>query len=282
MAARLSRMATITALNVYPVKSCKGIALRQAHLLTTGIEHDREWMIVRPNGQFVTQREVPRLALIETRLTATGLRLDAPQTDGIEVPYDHEGAGLEVICWRDRCAAFDAGDEVAGWLEAHLHAPYRLVRFDRRRDRLASPEWTQGIDATTQFADGYPFLVISQASLDDLNARLLRPLPMNRFRPNIVVTGLPPYGEDQTHELRTPTVALRIVKPCTRCAITTTDQVTAQRDGDEPLRTLRSYRFSRELKGVMFGQNMILVRGAGEMLSVGQSLQVEPKSAAPA
>jgi uncharacterized protein YcbX len=271
-------MAIITALNVYPVKSCRGIPRQQAHILETGIEHDREWMIVKPGGQFVTQRELPRLALIETALTPTGLRLTSPQAGALDVAFDQEGAPTEVVCWRDRCAAFDAGDHAASWLEAHLGEPHRLVRFDRRRNRYADTQWTQGIDAITQFADGFPFLLISQASLDDLNSRLPQPLPMNRFRPNIVVEGLPAYGEDATHELRTDAVTLRIVKPCTRCAITTTDQATATRDGDEPLRTLRSYRFSRELKGVMFGQNMILVRGADTTLSVGESFEVDLRS----
>lgn len=270
-------MAIVTALNVYPVKSCKGIALERARIATTGLAHDREWLIVKPNGQFVTQREEPRLALIETALTEHALQLSTPQLGTIAMPFERRGASVEVTCWRDKCAAFDAGDEAASWLEAHIGKPYRLVRFDHSRQRLSSTQWTQGIEAPNQFADGYPFLVISQASLDDLNGRLPQPLPMNRFRPNIVVDGLPAYGEDNVHEFSADGVRLRVVKPCTRCAITTTNQVTAEREGDEPLRTLRSYRFSRELMGVMFGQNIILIEGLGRELRVGQQFEVALK-----
>lgn len=274
------RMITITALNIYPVKSCRGIALDRARITDTGFAHDREWLIVRPNGQFVTQREEPRLALIGTALTRDALTLTAPGMDALTIALDDgaRGAALEVTCWRDRCAAFDAGAEAAAWLSAFLGAPRQLVRFDRARKRPSSTQWTQGIEALNQFSDAFPWLIISQASLDDLNSRLERPLPMNRFRPNIVVDGLPAYGEDDVHELRTDGITLRIVKACTRCAIPTTDQATAQREGDEPLRTLRGYRFSKELRGVLFGQNAILIAGAGRELTVGQRLEAELKS----
>ncbi|HKE95769.1 MAG TPA: MOSC N-terminal beta barrel domain-containing protein [Povalibacter sp.] len=275
-------MVTITALNVYPVKSCKGIALETARLLTTGIEHDREWLIVRPNGQFITQREEPRLALVTTSLTDSALVLESPQAGTLTVPFDAAGTPVEVTCWRDRCAAFDAGETAAAWLEAHLGKPYRLVRFDPARKRLSSMEWTRGVEAPNQFSDGYPFLVISQASLDDLNARLPKALPMNRFRPNIVVDGLPAYGEDTVHEFSVDGITLRVAKPCARCAITTTDQVHGERDGEEPLRTLRGYRFSRELMGVLFGQNVILIRGSDHELRTGQRLDVMWKETAPA
>ncbi len=270
-------MATITALNVYPVKSCKGIALDRATLYRTGIAHDRQWLIVKPNGQFITQREVPRLALIGTALSDSALQLTSPTAGTLSIPFAAGGSSVEVTCWRDRCAAFDMGDEAARWLEAHIGKPHRLVKFDPARARPASAEWTQGIEALNQFSDGFPFLVISQASLDDLNSRLPAPLPMNRFRPNIVVDGLPAYGEDDVHEFRNGPVALRVVKPCSRCAIPTTDQATGERTGEEPLRTLRSYRFSRELKGVLFGQNVILVEGDGETLHVGQQLEAISK-----
>lgn len=273
-------MVRIAALNVYPVKSCKGIALDQARMAITGIEHDRQWLIVKPNGQFVTQREQPRLALVRTALTQSALELEVAGLGAITIPFDHQGTSVEVTCWRDRCAAFDAGDEAAAWLEAHLGTPHRLVRFDPSRKRPASADWTAGVEALNQFSDGFPFLVIGTASLDDLNTRLEQPLPMNRFRPNIVIEGLPAYAEDDVHELSGDGVVLRIVKPCARCAITTTDQVSGARVGDEPLRTLRSYRFSRELKGVLFGQNVILVRGAGRTLRVGEELETVMKSAA--
>lgn len=275
-------MITITALNIYPVKSCRGIALDRARIIDTGFARDREWLIVRPDGRFITQREEPRLALIETTLIGTTLSsetltLTAPGMGTLRVAVDSRDQAVEVTCWRDRCAAFDAGAEAASWLTTFMGKPLRLVRFDNARKRPSSPEWTQGVAALTQFADAFAWLIISQASLDDLNSRLERPLPMNRFRPNIVVDGLPAYGEDDVHQLRADGITLRIVKPCVRCIIPTTNQATAQREGEEPLRTLRSYRFSRELRGVLFGQNAILVAGAGRELAVGQRLEFELK-----
>lgn len=268
-------MPTITALNIYPVKSCRGIALQRATLAPSGFLHDRQWLIVRPGGQFLTQREEPRLATISTALDTNGaLTLRAPEGEPLRVAADANAGSVEVKIWRDTCAAFDAGDAAAGWLQSLLGQPYRLVRFDTSRPRYSNPDWTGDIQAPNLFSDGYAYLVISQASLDDLNGRLEKPLPMNRFRPSIVVDGLAPYGEDEVHEFVGADIRLRRVKPCTRCVITTTDQDRAVRDGDEPLRTLRGYRFSRELKGVLFGQNLIMVAGAGSELRVGQQLEV--------
>ncbi len=277
-------MIRITALNIYPVKGCRGIALDSARIAATGFEHDREWLIVRPDGRFMTQREEPRLALIETALSDSdsdradeALRLRAPGGAEVRVPLDARGKEVEVTCWKDRCAAFDAGDEPADFLTRFLGAPFRLVRFDARRKRPSSPQWTPGIEALNQFSDGFPWLLISEASLEDLNSRLSQKLPMNRFRPNIVVSGLPPFGEDGIDELVTDGVRLRRAKPCARCIVTTTDQATGTRAGDEPLRTLAKFRFDRELKGVLFGQNMILIDGVGAQLRVGQEMEVAGK-----
>ena len=267
-------MATITALNIYPVKSCKGIPLQSGRVAVTGLEHDRQWLIVRPDGRFITQREEPRLALIETGLDNGALMLTSTSAGRFAVPVDASGESVEVTCWKDRCAAFDMGEQAAQWLATHLGQPHRLVRFDTSRKRPSSADWTGGIEALNQFSDGFPFLVISQASLDDLNTRLTSPLPMNRFRPNIVIQGVPAYAEDRVDEFRMDGVTLRGVKPCTRCIITTTNQSTAEREGEEPLRTLRTYRLSSELKGVLFGQNAILLTGSGNELRVGQPLEV--------
>jgi uncharacterized protein YcbX len=266
-------MIRITALNVYPVKGCRGIALDSARVAATGFEHDREWLIVRPDGRFMTQREDPRLALIEPTLADEALQLRVPGGVELRVPFDAQGKEVEVTCWKDRCAAFDAGDEAAAFLTRYLGAPYRLVRFDARRKRLSNAQWTPGVEALNQFTDGFPWLLISEASLEDLNSRLSRQLPMNRFRPNIVVNGLPPFGEDRVHELAADGVRLRRAKPCARCIVTTTDQATGMRDGDEPLRALAQFRFDRQLKGVLFGQNLILIEGVGAQLRVGQELQ---------
>ena len=165
----------------------------------------------------------------------------------------------------------------AAWLEAFLERECRLVRFDPQHRRLSARIWTGDLEAENRFSDGFPVLVIGQASLVDLNSRLERPLPMNRFRPNIVMEGLGAYEEDRIDELYDDTVTFRLVKACTRCKVTTTDQETAGLDGKEPLQTLKSYRFDAKLHGVIFGQNAIVVRGSGSTLRRGQELQVRWK-----
>lgn len=236
-----------------------------------GFAHDREWLIIREDGRFVTQREQPRLALIETAIDATALTLRAPEMPVLSVPLAERGAALEVKCWNDMCAAHDAGTAAAEWLSTFLRSPHRLVRFDPARRRPSNLERTKGREALNRFTDGYPWMVLSEASLADLNSRLERPLPMNRFRPNIVIAGVGPYDEDRLDELEVADATFTGVKNCTRCVVTTTDQATGTRDGDDPLRTLRAYRFDRELKGVIFGQNMIVLSGIGTAIAVGDT-----------
>lgn len=267
-------MPTIQALNIYPVKSCRGIALENARITETGFEHDRQWLIVDDKNRFLTQREQPRLALIETALDGMHLRLHAPGMTELTIGIEARGPSVEVVCWRDLCAAFDMGVTASNWLSEYLGARHRLVRFDAARARTSPPEWTGEIRALTQFSDAFSWLVVSQASLEDLNTRLPAPLPMNRFRPNIVIGGVDAYAEDRIHEIEIGEVRLRVVKPCTRCAITTTDQSTGERESDQPLRALKEYRFSRELKGVLFGQNAILIAGLGRTLCVGQEFEI--------
>jgi len=285
----MATRAALAALNFYPVKSCRGIAADRLRLGPTGFERDRHWMVVRPNGRFVTQREIPRLALIETAIIHgdrrhDGLRLTAPGMPAIEVPASAHGASLDVVVWRDSCRAIDQGDAVAGWLSGFLAVPLRLAAFDPLHERASSPQWTGDTRALTEFADGFALLAISEASLADLNGRLERALPMERFRPNIVLTGIGAYDEDRIHELHRDGVRLRIVKPCTRCSITTTNQRTGEVEGDEPLRTLRTYRWSKPLAGVMFGQNVIVIDGAGRELRVGDEFDIlwrQPGQVAP-
>lgn len=261
---------TLTAMCIYPVKSCRGIDVSQARLTATGLEHDREWMIVTPAGKFVTQREEPRLALIGTWLDDEGLQLELPGTGELFIPHNAKGEATTATVWNDRCGAFDMGSAAADLLTAFLGAPHRLVRFNPAGRRVSNPEWTGETRALNQFSDGFPLLGVSESSLADLNRQLPSPLPMNRFRPNLVFSGLAPYGEDAVHELSDATVTLRAVKPCTRCKITTIDQKTGTVIGVEPLATLRTYRLSRHPLGVLFGQNMIPLAGIGEILGIGQ------------
>ncbi len=268
----LDPVITLAALFTYPVKSCRGTAHDSVSLEAAGLEHDREWMFVAAGGRFLTQREEPRLARVFAAVQRGELRLSADGAGDVRVPLDFHGSRGEVTIWRDRVSAFDQGDEPAAWISSLLGRDARLVRIDPAARRRCDPAWTAGAEAHSRFPDGYPLLVISRASLDDLNSRLPGPLPMDRFRPNLVLDGLPPYGEDEVHEFTAPGVRLRVVKPCIRCSITTTDQTTGVVAGEEPLTTLKSYRWDAALHGVKFGQNTIVIEGAGSTLEAGMSL----------
>jgi uncharacterized protein len=263
---------TLAALFTYPVKSCRGTAHESVLLEEAGLAYDREWMFVTSGGRFLTQREEPGLARVCASVSRGELRLSAEGAGQVRVPLDRLGPRSEVTVWRDRVSAFDQGDEPAAWISSLLGRDARLVRIDSAARRRCDPAWTAGADAHSRFSDGYPLLVVSRASLDDLNSRLPAPLPMNRFRPNIVLDGLPAYGEDAVHEFTAAGLRLRVVKPCTRCSITTTDQAAGVTAGDEPLRTLKSYRWDAALHGVTFGQNTIVIEGAGATLEAGMSL----------
>ena len=269
--------ARIAALFVYPVKGARGVPVASATAAVTGLVAagvgDREWMVVDPSGRFVTQREIPALALVAPRVDDGKLTLHAPGQGPIAVALDRTGEDArEVTVWRSHVRGFDEGDEVAAWLSSHLARDVRLVRFDRSKARRCNPDYVGRSGAHTLFADGYPLLVIGTASLDDLNERLAAKgegaLPMNRFRPNLVVDGLDAYDEDHLDTLAVGDVLLRMVKPCIRCQVTTTDQATA-RVGREPLPTLATYRYDERLQGVKFGMNAIVAAGAAGTLAVG-------------
>jgi hypothetical protein len=272
--------ASIASLHSYPLKSAAGIELEQAQLTPAGIEFDRRWMVVTPEGRFLTQRELPQLALIKPGILAQELVLRAPGRSELHIPLCQVGRRIPVRIWKDECPGLDLGDIAAQWLQEVLSRECRLVGFDAHHRRLSSSDWTGNVEAANQFSDGYPLLVISRASLEELNSRLEHPLPMNRFRPNIVLDGVGPYDEDRIDELYGEGICLKVVKPCTRCRITTTDQATGELDGEEPLRTLKKYRFDPRLHGVIFGQNTIIVRGLNAILRRGQALQVRWKQPA--
>ncbi|MBZ0271084.1 MOSC domain-containing protein [bacterium] len=247
---------TISALNIYPVKGCAGIPVSSLELTRTGIAGDREWMIVDEGGTFLSQRKVARMCLVLPRLAPDALVLSAPGMPDLAVDPDERTVMRRVRVWLDSEEAFDAGDETAAWLSDTLGVSCRLVRAPVERDRSA---WRGGAGAA--FADAHTALVISEASLSDLNARLAVPLPMNRFRPNIVVAGCAPYAEDDWPAARFGEVEMLGATLCTRCLVTTTDQQTGER-AHEPLKTLATYR-RRGLAGqVVFGRNFSL-RDAG-------------------
>ena len=267
--------ARIAALYYYPVKSCRGLELEQAPLTAAGLDNDRRWMVINAAGRFLTQREIPRLALIRPSLAADALSLDAQGMPSLRIPLAQHGTSRRVRIWQDQCAAFDEGDAAADWVTRWLGAESRLVRFDPSERRLSSSQWTGRQEAENRFSDAFPLLVLGIASLQDLNTRLRVPLPVNRFRPNLLLEGLGPYEEDRIAELRADGIRLRIVKPCARCKITTTNQDTGEFEGEEPLATLKTYRYDATLHGVVFAQNGIVVEGAGRTLHRGQRLEIQ-------
>ena len=277
--------ARITALNVYPIKSCRGLSLAEARVATRGLiaatesgeVWDREWLIIDRDGRFVTQREHPRLALIATSLADGAMVLATNGWPRLSVPLaESRGPTREVVVWNSMVPARDAGDEAAAWLSAALGSEVRLMRFDPAHQRLCNPVHAGESGAHTAFADGYPLLVIGEASLEDLNRRLADKgapaLPMNRFRPNVVLAGLEPYDEDHVDTLNADGAVMKIVKPCARCQITTTDQGSG-RVGVEPLEALAAYRMDERAGGVTFGMNAIIVAGQGRTLSVGTTVE---------
>ncbi len=259
--------ASLGRLFIYPVKSAAGIECEQVELTPQGFRHDREWMIVDPAGRFLTQREEGRLALLSTAIEGGRLALSIPSGDSIGLDVDHGGQSVAVQVWSANCRAFDAGREAAQLLSGFLGRPLRLVRFDRSQPRFSDSRWTAGREVATLFSDGYPLLVLSQASIGDLSARVGHELPVQRFRPNILLEGVAPYAEDEAAILESGDVRLQLTKACTRCAITTIDPETGDRAGEEPLATLKSYRFDRELHGVVFGRNAYALAGAGSTLT---------------
>jgi uncharacterized protein YcbX len=275
-------VATIAALFVYPVKGCRGIAVSRARVGARGLvaespdseAGDREWMVVDRDGRFVTQREHPRLALVETGLRPGTLVLTSAGMPPLPVPLAAPAPtpARDVVVWNSGVRAHDAGEAAARWISELLGAQMRLVRFDPAHRRLCNPDYAGTSGAHIAFADGYPVLVIGEASLADVNVRLAAngsaAVPMNRFRPNVVLAGLEPYDEDLLDTITAAGVTLRPVKPCIRCSVTTTDQDSAK-VGTEPLATLAGYRTNAALAGVAFGMNAIVVEGEGRELTVG-------------
>ena len=278
-------MALLTHLLLYPIKSCAGIAVRSAVVLESGLSalgvHDREWMLVTDDGQFLTQREHPRMALIRPLPDGVSLHVHAPGMETLILPlaWEDTAAKRSVRIWDDTVDAADCGDAAAAWFAAALGTPCRLVRFRPDVVRPTSTKWTDGVPAQTRFADGYPLLLIGQASLDDLNARLVAAgrsaLQMDRFRPNLVVDGIDACEEDFLGTLNIGGVAIRPVKPCARCPIPSIDQATGIA-GPDPIDILQTYRANPRLDGaVCFGMNCIVTAGAGSELRLGQDVDTE-------
>ena len=273
---------TLSALHVHPVKSCAGIAVDEALLVETGLDLDRAWMVVDERGEMLTQRRLPRLALVQPTLRHGEMVLRAPGMLALHVRLDTVEAATRVRVWDDVVKAFDMGALAAQWFSDFLGQRLRLVRFDPEQQRLSDPQWTGELQAENAFADAFPLLVANTASLADLNRRLAArgaaAVTMQRFRPNLVLDGLQAYDEDHIDELSIETaegpVRLRLVKPCTRCSIPNVDPATAD-TGSEPGATLAGYRADPRLQGgVTFGINAVIVEGVERTLRAGQPVRV--------
>lgn len=244
----------LTGLTIYPIKSARGIALEESEVDQFGLRYDRRWMVVDETGSFLSQRSHPRLALVVTSISNGTLQVDAPGMPTLETPLGPKASvATSVTVWDDTCSATWVGEQAAEWFSDFLGSPCSLVHMADDVVRPANPAYAPP-GVRVGFADSFPFLMISEESLADLNRRLADPLPMNRFRPNLVVAGGEPYAEDGLGKIEIGGVRLRVVKPCERCLITTTDQATGER-GKEPLRTLATYR--KVGNDLMFGQNVV-------------------------
>lgn len=276
-------MITITDLYIYPVKSCAPIRVEEVDLWETGPAFDRYWMLIDDDGKFLSQRNCPGMAKIQPSLRFGQLRLEAPGMLALDVPiqgFDFGAAErVSVQVWYSSAEGFVEPDVVNQWFSTFLGRPCRVLRFDPDYRRVCDRDWTGDDEAITHFTDGFPLLVTSRASLDELNRRLEKvgepAVEMIRFRPNIVIDGVEPYAEEDIEYLRHENYTLRLVKPCERCPMPNLDLATG-RFNEEPTRTLREYHLSPGGKNVLFGINGIITAGADTgKLRVGDVLEAE-------
>ena len=261
---------TLASIRLYPLKSAAALEPERAVVEARGLAGDRRWMVVDAEGRFVTARKHPRLVLIRARLDGPGLVLDAPEMPSLRLVAAGAQPRLAATVWRDRVDALVADAQADAWISRYLGFAARFVHMDADAARAVDPAFSQSGDEVS-FADGFPLLLISAAALDALNEKLATPVPMSRFRPNLVIAGVPPHAEDGWRSIRIGGIVFDVVKPCSRCVLTTVDPLRGEFDpGGEPLRTLAGYR--RSPLGVTFGQNLI-ARGAGP-IAVGDALEI--------
>lgn len=262
----------ISELAIYPVKSMRQIQLKKSSLQFGGLKHDRRWMVIDTDGVMITQRTIARLCLIQPELLNPeidcSLKLSADEMPDINVCVPNDGVTRKVKVWEDECNAYDAGDEIANWLSNFLKIKCHLVYFPDNEIRIVDQDYAQANDQTA-FSDGFPVLLTTQASIDDLNSRMEKVVPMACFRPNIVVSGCEAFAEDEWKLLKVADVSLRIVKPCSRCIMPSIDIENAERS-KEPIKTLVSFR--KRDNHIFFGQNVVV--DGEDILEVGMKLEV--------
>lgn len=260
----------ISEINIYPVKSLRGIALQSAKVEERGLQFDRRWMLVDEKRQFLTQREFPVMATIDVCIGEQGIKA---RYNGRSIDIGSgESAPISVKVWSSSVKADVADNKANQWFSEILGEPCRLVAMREDSKRIVNPFYAvRKFQDTLSFADGYPFLLIGEASLVDLNEKLDVSIPMNRFRPNFVVEGSKPFSEDDWKKIRIGETVFHVVKPCERCVITTVDQSVGVKSGKEPLATLAAYR--NKNGKVLFGQNLI-ADVPGGMIKVGDTVEI--------
>jgi uncharacterized protein YcbX len=266
----------LSEINIYPIKSLKGISLQKAKIERRGLQFDRRWMLVDENNKFFTQREFPKMATLSTEILENGLQVSDGENNKILIPFEtasNETARVKV--WSSSCHAKVYEDSINEFFKDTLQTNCKLVLMPVETQRKVNYFYAVQKDDHVSFADGYPFLLIGENSLADLNQRLENPVPMNRFRPNLVVSDAESFAEDGWKKIKIGETIFHIVKPCARCVITTIDQSEGVKTGVEPLKTLSSYRIpKRSIKQkILFGQNLIAEK-EGDILRVGDKFEI--------
>ncbi|MDQ2747542.1 MAG: MOSC domain-containing protein [Acidobacteriota bacterium] len=270
----------LSEINIYPIKSLGGISLKNSIVENRGLKYDRRWMLVDVNNKFLTQREFPKMAAVGVEITKSGLSVSTDDKS-LEIPFEVDSDDTKVVkIWSSRCRAKIYEKSINDWFSDVLQTDCRLALMPEETTRKVNYFYAVHKDDAVSFADGYPILIANEESLADLNSRLESPVPMNRFRPNLVVSGADAFAEDGWKQIKIGGAVFHVVKPCGRCVITTIDQMRGEKQGTEPLKTLADYRIPRRStkKKILFGQNLI-AENVGEVLKIGDEMEViETKS----
>lgn len=268
----------LSEINIYPIKSLGGISLGEAIVEDKGLRLDRRWMLVDKKGEFLTQREYHSMATLKVALEIDSLKVTAKNGDSIFVPLSENESGEEkrVTVWGSKLKARIAENKINEWFSNALQTDCELVQMNANSKRIVSPFYAvRKFQDEVSFADGYPVLLIGEGSLEDLNSKLENPVPMNRFRPNLVVKNAEAFAEDNWKKIKIGESLFHLVKPCARCVMTTIDQETGISDGKDPLKTLATYRLVKRAgeSKINFGQNLI-AENAGAKVKIGDKVEI--------
>jgi len=272
----------ISEINIYPVKSLAGISVKESKIERRGLEFDRRWLLIDENNKFLTQREFPKMATVKTKILSDGLQVSSGK-EILVIPFEPQNDKTESVrIWSNRCRAKIYETVVNEWFSDILQTRCKLAVMPEETRRKVNYFYRVETDDHVSFADGYPFLLIGENSLSDLNSRLVENLPMNRFRPNFVVSDSEGFAEDSWKKIKIGETVFHVVKPCARCVMTTIDQTAGEKNGKEPLKTLAAFRIPKRSvkKKILFGQNLIAEK-AGDILRVGDRIEVLETKRAP-